>query len=505
MSKKEAFMFLRGQVPERYLPDESSDAFRLIDELTYLPLAIAQAAAYLNENPQLTLPEYLQHLEDAEDNMVLKDVDEDMAGVLDHEFSDGTRYPDSSNAVATTWVLSMNQIQESDPAAADMLAFMSVIEPKTIPVSIIPSQDTNERKTRAIGTLCLYAFVARRGTSDIYDMHRLVHIAACLWMQRHRNMAQVVKAATSHLEALFPVPDFANRKLWRQYLPHVLRLLQRTEGTNLEDTHLLCQDVALCMLEDGRHREAVEWMEKSVRWHEASRAEDDHGRPSSRYLLATAYTYGGQAPRAIKLLEERVVSAQETLAEDDRTRLASEYQLAAAYLSDRQISRAFELLMHIVAIEKTLPEEDDGRLKSESALAMAYLDDGQIAEATKLLEHVVAVQRRTLVEDHPDRLSSEYELALASLANRQIPKAVEILEHIVAVRKTLAEDHYSRLASEHTLAHAYLEEGKISRAIVLLDHVVKIQKSIPREDQPDVVVSQRLLEIAYQTQAESSS
>ncbi len=139
----------------------------LLKELSYLPLAITQAAAYLN-TIRMPIPEYLR---------LLRGADREAASLMSREFYDGTRYRGSQNAVATTWLVSFNQIRKSDRAAADLLAFLSCIEPKEIPQSILPRFELEEQIMHAIGTLCGYAFLTRRGDSRVFDMHSLVHLA----------------------------------------------------------------------------------------------------------------------------------------------------------------------------------------------------------------------------------------------------------------------------------------------------------------------------------------
>jgi hypothetical protein len=59
-----------------------------------------------------------------------------MVGVMGREFYDSIRYPGSQNAVATTWLVSFDQIRRTDKTAAELLSFISQIEPKAIPRSI---------------------------------------------------------------------------------------------------------------------------------------------------------------------------------------------------------------------------------------------------------------------------------------------------------------------------------------------------------------------------------
>lgn len=65
-----------------------------LKELTHLPLAIAQAAVYIN-SMDVSIQEYMQ---------LLRDTEQDMLNLLSREFRDSTWYTDSKNAIAATWL-----------------------------------------------------------------------------------------------------------------------------------------------------------------------------------------------------------------------------------------------------------------------------------------------------------------------------------------------------------------------------------------------------------------
>ena len=71
---------------------------KLLRELTYLPLAISQAAAYINIK-KVPIAEYLE---------LLHGTEQDVIGLISKEFPDNTRYPGLKNAVVTTWLVSFN-------------------------------------------------------------------------------------------------------------------------------------------------------------------------------------------------------------------------------------------------------------------------------------------------------------------------------------------------------------------------------------------------------------
>ena len=188
MSLQEAKSILQKWLTTKDLGDDAA-VKELLSELTYLPLAIAQAAAYLKRN-KISIATYLG---------LLRGTEKDMVSLLSREFPDSTRYVGSANAVATTWLVSFDQIRRSDLAAADILSFMSQIEPKAIPQSILPGLGSEEQMVNAIGTLCGYTFLGRRGEGDMFDMHSLVHVATRIWIEKHERAKETETEAIQHL------------------------------------------------------------------------------------------------------------------------------------------------------------------------------------------------------------------------------------------------------------------------------------------------------------------
>jgi hypothetical protein len=151
MDRQDAKDFLEKSLIRKDLLGNGAATTELLDELTCLPLAIAQAAAYLNMN-RMPIAKYLR---------LLRNTEQDLVGVMSREFRDDTRYEGSAIAVATTWVVSFSQVQGRNAAAADLLAFMSCIEWKAIPRLLLPSVQSEERMEDAMGTLCGYSFLTR--------------------------------------------------------------------------------------------------------------------------------------------------------------------------------------------------------------------------------------------------------------------------------------------------------------------------------------------------------
>jgi hypothetical protein len=117
---------------------------------------------------------------------------------------------------------------------------MSCIEPKAIPRSILPSVEPDEQMVHAISTLCAYALMVRRTNEEIYDLHRLVHIATRVWLGKHGLAVEKTEKAIRYIAMVFPPDDWENLTLWRAYLPHALKLVEGKEGKEVVERYDLC-------------------------------------------------------------------------------------------------------------------------------------------------------------------------------------------------------------------------------------------------------------------------
>ncbi|RDW57769.1 hypothetical protein BP5796_12570 [Coleophoma crateriformis] len=172
MDDEESNELLRQSVPNKILLQDKESTTKLLQLLVNLPLAIMQAAAYLNAKT-CTVSEYLRIYSESSNNVIQ---------LLSKDFEDKRRYPDMKNPVATTWLISFQQIQIRNPLAAEYMAFCSCIEQQNIPRRLLPPAATLDQ-TEALGTLKAFGFIKERIGGSLYDMHRLVHTAMQNWLK----------------------------------------------------------------------------------------------------------------------------------------------------------------------------------------------------------------------------------------------------------------------------------------------------------------------------------
>lgn len=133
---------LRNSLINNNLVDSRpADAKAMLAWFTHLPLAIAQAAAYINENG-VTLADYLALVDRQE---------QDIIDLLTEQFEDDGRYSDLKNPVATTWLISFQQIQQRDRLAADNMSFMACVDHKDVSQLLLPPGSSRSRRWMLLG------------------------------------------------------------------------------------------------------------------------------------------------------------------------------------------------------------------------------------------------------------------------------------------------------------------------------------------------------------------
>ena len=209
MDEKESRELLQRSLQNKQLIEDKDSTTKLLKSLVNLPLAIMQAAAYLNAKG-CAIAEYLRIYEQSSDNVVK---------LLSKDFEDIRRYPGMKNPVATTWLISFQQIQVRNPLAADYMAFISCVKEQNIPRELLPAASDFD-KTEALGTLKAFGFIKGRVGWASYDMHQLVHTAMQNWLKLKDEWRSWNQKTLEQISNIFPWPQHENRAVWMMYLPH---------------------------------------------------------------------------------------------------------------------------------------------------------------------------------------------------------------------------------------------------------------------------------------------
>jgi hypothetical protein len=179
LDQEDAKKVLERSLLQKDLLNESRAVAELLKLFNCLPLAIIQAAAYINRN-RISISEY---------KSLYDGIEEEIIEVLSEEFEDRRRYRETRNPVATTWHISFRQIRKQDLLAAEYLSFMSCLVRENIPQSLLPPGPSKKKEIEARGTLMAYSFITKRQQELSFDMHRLIYLATRNWLRRDNQLS----------------------------------------------------------------------------------------------------------------------------------------------------------------------------------------------------------------------------------------------------------------------------------------------------------------------------
>ncbi|KAF7503525.1 hypothetical protein GJ744_003676 [Endocarpon pusillum] len=486
MSEKAAIELLQKCLASPNIVDNPQDAIALLESLTYLPLAIAQAAAYINENG-ITLSDYL---------LLLGEKEEETIDLLSEDFEDYGRYRDVKNPIATTWLISFDQIRRSDPLAAEYLSFIACVSPRDIPESFLPPGPSRKRELEAIGTLAAYSFISRRPVEFSLDLHRLVHLATRSWLRKEELLSQWTQKTIIRLEEVFPDDDHNNRSIWRIYLPHVRQVLESDLISDSgKERMALMWRYGKCLYSDGRWDEAEASYIQVLAMKLRTLGADSPSTLISMANLASTYRNQGRWEEA-EQLEVQVMETRKTkLGADHPYTLTSMANLAATYRNQGRWEEAEQLEVQVMETRKTkLGADHPDILSSMANLASTFWNQGRWEEAEQLEVQVMETRKTKLGADHPDMLTSMANLA-TTYRNQGRWEEAELLEvQVIETRKTkLGADHPDTLTSMNNLAFTWKDLGRDAEAMQLMRHCVRRRTCILGATHPDYLSSHKTL------------
>jgi tetratricopeptide (TPR) repeat protein len=404
MSKGDSQELLQTSLIDKSLIGGEDVIAKLLNNLTHLPLAIKQAAAYMNKNT-MSVSDYLGLYETN---------DEDLIYLLSAEFEDQGRYREVQNPIASTWLISFRQVSSRDPLAAEYLCFMSCVAQQDIPRSLLPLA-TKRKELEAIGTLRAYAFITKRDGRDSYDIHRLVQIAMRNWLKIRNELSLWSGKALIRVAEVFPYPEHGNRATWTIYLPHAQSVLsfQEYSGDFEKSQQDLLFDVGECFLIRGKYAKAEGMYRQTLELMEKVLGQEHWSTLASMNSLAIVLGCQGKYREAERMHQQVLELSKKVLGQEHPSTLESMNNLAVALRSQGRYKEAEQMQRQTLELkEKVLGQEHPSMLRSMDNLATVLCQLGRYKEAEQMHQQALELRERVLGQEHPDTLDSMDNLAL---------------------------------------------------------------------------------------------
>lgn len=484
-------------------PDEATDflmrrtgdgdrqaAASLAEALGYLPLALEQAAAYIEEASD-SLANYRKLFEEHHAALL-------KAG------QPATEYPDT---VATTWALAMERLDTPARALLNLCAFLA---PEEIPLEVIVSQAAklpepldqvaaNPVTLNATLTgLLRYSLIGRKG--DDLSVHRLVQMVVRDRLDE-AGWANWAEAALAMVTAAFPY-DSDYPETWptcARLVSHALQAAHWVEirGLAMGQIGTLLNQVGLYQSGRAEFDAARAQLERALRICEKT---DGSDRP----IMASRLNNLGGVLRGLgdlagaRALYERALRIDEKALGSDNPEVATDINNLGLVLRDLgDLAGAKESFERAIKIgEKTDGPNHPNAAIRVSNLGIVLHDLGDLVGAKENYERALRIDEKTYGPDHSNvaiRLSN-LGLVLRDLGDLVSAK-VHIDRAISISEKVYGHEHPNLATRVNNLSIVLLGLGDLVGAERQLKRALRIFRSAYGDQHPRTQTTQENLEL----------
>ncbi|KAF6842206.1 Kinesin light chain 5 [Colletotrichum musicola] len=394
-----------------------------------------------------------------------------------------------------TWQVTFEQIKREQPRAANLLSLMSYFHAQNIPEYMLHDYDSGDIHSKEGSD-------EDGGTSDIdfeddLDVLRGYSLVTITATPGLLEMHSLVQFSSEH----FPSGVFETWQQCQTLMPHIQPLLdkQPSEERNQLEWSKLLTNVSWYLVMLGNYSRAEVIVRQAVTIRTEILGQEHPSTLTSMANLASTYWNQGRWKEAEEL-EVRVMETRKTvLGEDHPSTLTSMANLASTYTDQGRWKEAEELEVRVMETSlRVLGEEHPSTLTSMANLASTYRNQGRWKEAEELQAKELEICARVLGEEHPDTLTSMANLA-STFWNQGRLKEVEELEvRVMETRKTvLGEEHPDTLTSMANLASTYRNQGRWKEAEELQAKELEICARVLGEEHPDTLTSMHNLAFTW--------
>ncbi|KAF2630604.1 TPR-like protein [Macroventuria anomochaeta] len=422
------------------------EADELLGLLDGLPLALAQAAAYMSETG-MGFSTYTRLYKEQWQELM--------------ESHDGRRIPLRSYAngsVATTWTISYTAVRRRNEEAANLLLLWAHLDNKGLWHGLLAAASHKstvaaERTaawlgetarsemefTKAVGTLRSYSLVEEAGDQTGHSTHPVVHQWA-LHMQDDRQRTALSRLAVVLVGLAVPIDT--ERKYWKTQA----RLLAHAERC---EKSVVKEDMMGQGAENGAREQEDE---QSLLW--------------AVHNLGDLYRDQGKLDKAETMYTQALDSKKKVLGEDHTSTLDTVNNLGLLYSDQGKLDKAEK--MYTQALEgykKALGEDHTSTLNTINNLGSLYRAQGKLDKAEEVYTQALEGYKKALGQDHTSTLRTSNNLGLLYSDQGKLDRAEKMYtQALEGYKKALGEDHTSTLITINNLGNLYRAQGKLDKA-----------------------------------------
>jgi tetratricopeptide (TPR) repeat protein len=482
----------------------------LLKQLGNLPLAIAQAAAYIHKLQHKTAKRYLADLQFSEQRQIT---------LLERPVSSFTHIETRTVSVMTTWELSFEHIRSANPSAARLLQVMSLLDCQSISRLLLTSQalkpiglENEEQLDNAMGDLLAFSLVTviDDDFSPSYQLHPLVS----LWTRKSARCADdIIEAALLAVQEVFPQTGDRSFLEWSHLLPHANSVVScaqnpkfldictglnyktaayylyagdynksdslisacyeyfRTKEGPSEEVFWCVYHIGELKLRQGQYPESIKWYQQAKK---ASEDLFDSQHPiliKVEMNLALLMVYMEDLEAAMQKFKQ-ILQKNEV---DDEITLRIHGNMGSVFTRQGKGEEALEQYrLAARGWEKLLGPEDIETLVAKGALAAAYRSEDDFAMAIQIFEEVVPGLAAVLGDDHPRTLEISSHMAVCLKNQGRYKDASNLYQKVLAGQeRKIGKTHRLTLNTLHNMGENYLKWKEYERALTCFERVLE--------------------------------
>jgi len=480
-------------------PQDQILAQEITQELGGLPLALDQAAAYL-EATGTDLAAYQQIYQHHQAELL----QERRGRELDHP-----------EPVATTWLLSFERVEVRSPAAAELLRLCAFLAPdalgeellvqgKELLGPVLSAAVANRyRLEQAFEALRAYSLITRDPAQKTLTTHRLVQAVMRETLAEEQRQ-QWRQRAILLMEVAFPQVRFDTWATCERYLSHALQCVQYEDAEQAAQEALvrLLNRVGQYLTARARYQEAEPLLQRALALAQRVWGEMHPQTAASLSALASLSERQGKYAQAEQLYDRALAIRENYVGSEQAETASSLNQLALLYAREGKYAEAEPLLERALSLrEKLLGAMHPATATSLNTLAYLYEQQGKYEQAEPLYRRALFIREQQLGPDHPATATSLNNLALLYGRQEKYEEAEALLQRVLNIREQqLGETHPRTAMSLNNLAYLYRNQGKYEQAEPLYCRALAIREQQLGEMHPETASSLNNLAMLYEKQ-----
>ncbi|MBM4048621.1 MAG: tetratricopeptide repeat protein, partial [Planctomycetes bacterium] len=491
LGEEEAARFLCGRSRARgFDPGPEADPRAVARELGGLPLALEQAAAYVQRH-RITFAEYLARLKKSRPELLKEEV------------------PGYPKSVAETWLVSEEQL--SVPARA-ILRLAAFLAPDDIPRALFAS-DSKVLQEAVRG------LASERGRKRAKPPNSVDSESALVELADHSLITLTPKAFSCHRLVQAVQADRLDPDTLRQWTELALRLVDECVPVNTDDVRTwpvmqsvrahaetvvahadklaITQPTARLVSQLGNflyaralHREAEPLMRQALAIDELSFGPRHPNVASALNNLALLLKATNRLGEAEPLMRRALAVAEQSFGPQHPNVATALNNLAALLQATNRLAEAEPLMRRAVAVdEQTLGPYHPHVARDLNNLAALLQDTNRLVEAEPLMRRALVIDERSFGQDHPYVANDLNSLAALLQASNRLAEAEPLMRRALAIwAQSLGENHPNVASALSNLGQLLEVTNRPEEAEPLMRRALAIDEKCFGQDHPSVAI-----------------